>query len=64
MALADSLRSLREVELSDLTLDTIGTWPGPIKVIVWLFVFGLCVFLGYNYHLKNLQAQYDEVKEK
>lgn len=64
MALADSLRSLREVELSDLTLDNVGSWPAPIKVLAWLVVFGLVCFLGYNYHLKDLQGQLDQVRQQ
>lgn len=59
MALADSLKALREVNLSELTLDNIGTWPFAVKLIVWVLVFGLVCFLGYNYHLKGLREQYD-----
>jgi type IV pilus assembly protein PilO len=57
MALADSLKALREVNLSDLTLDNIGSWPIAIKVVVWALVFGLVCFLGWNYHLKGLREQ-------
>ena len=57
MALADSLKSLREVNLSDLTLDNLGSWPMAVKVVVWVLVFGLVCFLGWNYHLKGLREQ-------
>ena len=57
MALADSLKSLREVNLSDLTLDNIGSWPIAVKVVVWVLVFGLVCFLGWNYHLKGMREQ-------
>ena len=57
MALADSLKSLREVNLSDLTLDNIGSWPMAVKVVVWVLVFGLVCVLGWNYHLKGLREQ-------
>lgn len=63
MALADSLKALREVDFADLTFDNIGSWPIAIKVIVWIVVFGAVGFLGYNYHLKELQAQLDQVRE-
>ena len=63
MALADSLKALREVELSELTLDNIGTWPMAVKVIVWTLVFLLVCFLGYNYHLKNLGEQYEAARD-
>lgn len=63
MALADSLKALREVELSELTLDNIGTWPMAVKVVVWVLVFLLVCFLGYNYHLKSLGEQYEAARE-
>lgn len=62
MALSDSLKSLQEIQLSDLTLDNIGSWPLPIKVVAWIAAFGAVLFLGYNYHLKDLQAQADQVR--
>lgn len=62
MALSDSLKSLQEIQLSDLTLDNVGSWPLPIKVVAWIAAFGAVVFLGYNYHLKELQAQADQVR--
>ena len=62
MALADTLKSLQEIQLSDLTLDNIGSWPMPVKVVAWALVFALVCFLGYNYHLKELQMQLDQVR--
>jgi type IV pilus assembly protein PilO len=62
MALADSLKSLREINLSDLTLDNVGSWPMPVKVVVWVLVFGLVCFLGWNYHLKDLRTQLEAVR--
>lgn len=63
MALADSLNALREVNLSELTLDNIGTWPLAVKVIVWGLVFALVCFLGYNYHLEDLRQQYEATRQ-
>ena len=62
MALADSLKSLQEINLSDLTLDNVGSWPMPAKVVVWALVFGLVCFLGWNYHLKGLREQLAAVR--
>lgn len=63
MALADSLNALREVNLSELTLDNIGTWPLAVKIIVWVLVFALVCFLGYNYHLEDLRQQYEATRQ-
>lgn len=62
MALSDSLKSLQEIQLSDLTLDNVGTWPLPVKVVAWIAAFGAVLFLGYNYHLKEMQAQSEQVR--
>ena len=62
MALADSLRSLREIDLGDLRLDNIGSWPIAAKVIAWLIVFGLVCFLGYYYYLRGLEDQLAQVR--
>ena len=64
MALADSIKALREVDFGDLTLDNIGSWPIAVKVIVWLVVFCTVCFVGYNYHLKNLQSELEVERAK
>ena len=64
MALADSIKALREVDFGDLTLDNIGSWPIAVKIIVWLVVFCTVCFVGYNYHLKNLQSELEVERAK
>ncbi len=50
MSMADSLKKLNEMDLSDIDLDInkAGSWPIAVKVIVWLILAGI-VFGGY-YH--------------
>lgn len=57
MALEDTLRSLREFDVNDISLDNAGTLPIPIKVILSLILFALVIAGGYYYHIKNLQQQ-------
>lgn len=57
MALEDTLRSLREFDVNDISLDNAGTLPIPIKVILSLILFALVIASGYYYHIKNLQQQ-------
>jgi type IV pilus assembly protein PilO len=62
MAVADTLKSLQEIDFADLTLDNIGTWPTPVKVFAWIVVFAAVCFLGYNYHLKELREQLEQTR--
>lgn len=57
MAFEDTLRSLREFDVNDISLDNAGTLPTPIKVILSLILFALVIAGGYYYHIKNLQQQ-------
>ncbi len=57
MAFEDTLRSLREFDINDLDFDNIGSWPTPIKVIIWALVLIAVVAFGYYYHIQDLQDQ-------
>ncbi|MFR0690874.1 type 4a pilus biogenesis protein PilO [Enterobacterales bacterium AE_CKDN230030158-1A_HGKHYDSX7] len=59
MSLASSLESLRKIDVNDLDLNNIGSWPAAIKVIACVLLAVLMLFLGYNFHLKDLQTQLD-----
>lgn len=56
MSLAESIENLRKVDLSDLDLNNIGSWPPIIKGVVFVLFFVIVLALGYNFHLKDLQA--------
>ena len=55
MALEDTLQSLRDFDVNNLDLDTIGTWPTAVKVIVWTIMLVIVLAVGYYYHIKALQ---------
>ncbi len=55
MALEDTLRTLREFNLSDLDFDNVGSWPVAVKVLIWAFLLIAVLTAGYYYHIKNLQ---------
>jgi type IV pilus assembly protein PilO len=57
MALADSLKSLQEIDFGDLTMDNIGTWPMPVKIFVWVLTFGLVCLALYKYDLEDKRAE-------
>lgn len=56
MSLAESIENLRKIELSNLDLNNIGSWPAVIKGVVFVLFFVVMLALGYNFHLKDLQA--------
>jgi type IV pilus assembly protein PilO len=55
MALEDTMRSLREFNFGDLDFENVGSWPAPIKVLVWVALLVAVLVGGYYYHIKDLQ---------
>ena len=65
MALEDSLRTLREFDLNDLSLDNLGTMPMVLKVIIGVLLFAAVLAGGYYFHIEELRLQLErEVKEE
>lgn len=56
MSLNDSLESLRQIDLNDLDFNNVGSWPAVVKFITGVLLLLAIVALGYNFHLKDLQA--------
>ena len=62
MSFAQSMESLKKIDINDLDFNNIGSWPGALKVIVAAVVFAVLLFLGYHFHLKDLQAQLERTE--
>lgn len=60
MSLNESLAGLRKIDINDLDLNNIGSWPAAVKVIAGILAVVLVLALGYNFHLKDLQANLDQ----
>ena len=56
MSLNDSLESLRQIDLNDLDLNNVGSWPAAVKFIAGVLLLVVVIALGYNFHLKDLQV--------
>ena len=56
MALSDSLKSLNEFDLNDISLDNIGTLPVVVKVIMCVILLALVLAGGYYFHVEQLQT--------
>lgn len=57
MSLSESLESLRKVDLAELDLNNLGSWPAPVRFIAGILLLVVVLALGYNFHLKDLQTQ-------
>jgi type IV pilus assembly protein PilO len=71
MALSDSIQQLRDINLSELDLNNIGSWPGVVKAGALLIVFAIMLALGYfllltdkQSELERLQAREDNLKQE
>ncbi|MDB6047480.1 MAG: pilus assembly protein PilP [Pseudomonas sp.] len=53
------LDGLRKIDISDLDLNNLGSWPAAIKTIAGALVLIIVLALGYNFYLKDLQDQLD-----
>ncbi len=66
MAFEDTLRSLREFDLADLSFENVGSWPVAIKIFLFALVLAAVLIGGYYYHIEALQQQLvaEEAKEE
>jgi type IV pilus assembly protein PilO len=64
MSLADSLKSLNELDLADLDFDNIGGWPAAAKVAAGILLFLLVVALGYYLHIEGLRGRLTQVQQE
>ncbi|MBB2493791.1 type 4a pilus biogenesis protein PilO [Aquipseudomonas ullengensis] len=56
MSLAESIEALKKVDLADLDVNNLGSWPAPVKAITCLLLLIVALLLGYNFYLKDLQG--------
>ena len=64
MAFQDVIRDLRELDLSELNLDNIGSWPVAVKVTAWVLVFMVVLVIGYVYNIAEQREQLAQVESK
>lgn len=57
MSWKDSLKSLQEIDLNDLDLNNLGSWPAPIKGIVCVLLLVAVLVGGYFFHVQDLQEE-------
>jgi len=53
--LAAQLKALNEIDLADLDLDAIATWPAALKVILLVILYALILSAGFYLHLEAIE---------
>lgn len=56
------LDSLRKIDINDLDLNNLGSWPAAVKTIAGALLMIIVLALGYNFYLKDLQDQLDQTR--
>ena len=59
MSLTEAIDSLKKVDLAELDLNNLGAWPAAVKVIACCLLLIVALALGFNFYLKDLQADLD-----
>jgi len=57
MALDDSLQQLKNLDLGELDIESIGVWPLPVRVFLLILAFCLVLAGAYYFHIKDLGAE-------
>jgi type IV pilus assembly protein PilO len=57
MSFAESIASVKKVDLSELDLNNLGSWPAVVKVVSCILLLVAALALGYNLYLRDLQVR-------
>lgn len=55
---------LKDFDINDLDFKSAGSWPLAIKLIVWVLVLAVVVFLGYYLHLNDMLDERSREEQK
>ena len=64
MAMQDTLEQLQNFDLNDLDFNNIGSWPGPVKIILMVLAFVLVLGAGYYFYLTDKQTMLERAEAK
>ena len=64
MSILDQIRALNEVDLANLDFENVGSWPGPLRVLLAIQLFLLLAAGGYFYHLDGLNQRFASEQAK
>jgi type IV pilus assembly protein PilO len=58
------MQKLNDFDINDLDINNAGIWPGPVKAIVALIVFGLILGGGYWFFIKDQYVELESVQQE
>jgi type IV pilus assembly protein PilO len=64
MKLSEWFEGLRQIDISDLDTNNMGSWPAPIKVLASVLLMVLVLALGYNFLISDLQNHLELKREE
>ena len=64
MSWLDNLKELNEVNLADLDLENVGSWPAAARGLLIVLLFIALLAGGYYYHLSALSGRLQVAKEQ
>ena len=62
MNMKEWLDSLRKIDLNDLDLNNIGSWPAAVKTIAGALLLVLVLAGGYFFYIQDMQTQLDQAR--
>lgn len=62
MNMSEWLEGLRKVDLSELDLNNLGSWPAAVKAIAGVLVAVLIFALGYFFFIQDLETQLESAQ--
>lgn len=64
MSVLEHIKSLNDVDLADLDLENIGSWPAALKVILLTLLFVALLVAGFYLHIEELNKGLAAVKQE
>lgn len=62
MSAPEWLESLRKIDIGDLDLNNLGSWPAAVKTIAGVLLLVLVLSGGYFFYIQDMQAQLDQAR--
>lgn len=64
MNMNEWLDSLRKIDINDLDVNNLGSWPAAVKTIAGALLLALVLAGGYFFYIQDMQAQLDQARSE